>query len=204
MKYCYIFLIALFLFPTNSFCDTSKTVWAKDFFVLKKLPSDSAYGILGVSKGMKLTIIDEKNGYYHLKREGGGEGWSKRNNISFENVDVPKITRFVHTPPKNPRLVQGKNKFLTIDVEVITNREFIIKFLNTSSRPIHVNPNHFTLINGSNESLHYKSSDNIMVDLQPGTTKRGVIAFDNSYSARTLVYDNMVTGRMTIQLPVVQ
>ncbi len=78
---------------------------------------------------------------------------------------------------------------------------------NTSRSVRHANPNHFTLVTASGQSLSYSSKSFEYstpfpaVQLQPGTEAAGVVVFETWDPPRTLVYQEMLGDRVARDFP---
>ena len=79
--------------------------------------------------------------------------------------------------------------------------KFYVWLKNIGGEPIHVNPNHFTLVTNSLHSVHYNESEGIMVELQPGTVTEGRIGFKTSSGPKELIYSHPTSGRISKEFP---
>lgn len=76
-----------------------------------------------------------------------------------------------------------------------------VSIRNTGSRPFHINPNYFTLIDHEDISHHYRNSEDLLVNVQPGTVANGAIYFVHDDYPKELIFDSPRAGRISRKIP---
>jgi len=139
----------------------------------------------------RLVNLNKKNNDYKAKYEFYKDKYDKFTDQYIDEV-ASKLKEL-----ENDLLVPKGNEFAQMAVKYMGRGNFYVRIVNVSNQPFHVNPNHFTLVGRNLRSYHYKKSDGIMVDLQPGTITEGYISFDSYSEPKELIYSNPFVGRIS-------